>query len=145
DLIDNAGALADQPLTHPIQRLENRVGRPSWWRRISSSGAAPLRRSFRVAEVVLLPFGIGPHVFRRHQTRIVTLRLQSAAQVMRANSGLHPDQTGGMFTSRASTWPHDHLCRSTIAPRRSRPTTWNVFLPMSTPTVATVKLDLLDM
>jgi hypothetical protein len=48
---------------------------------------------FGVAEVVLLPFRIGPHVFRRHQTGIVTLRVQSAAQVMRANAGLHSDQT----------------------------------------------------
>src|SRR6516162_1304866 len=50
-----------------------------------------------------------------------------------------------MFASRAWTWPRDHLCRSTIAPRRSRPTTWNAFLPMSMPIVATGEFDLLDM
>src|SRR6266566_2072177 len=50
-----------------------------------------------------------------------------------------------MFASRASTWPRDHLCRSTIAPRRSRPTTWNAFLPMSMPIVATIEFILLDM
>jgi len=47
---------------------------------------------FRVAKVVLLPFRIGPHI-RRHQTCVVTLRLQSAAQVVVADTGLHPDQT----------------------------------------------------
>src|SRR5215831_9479178 len=28
---------------------------------------------------------------------------------------------GGRLASRASTWPRDHFCRSTIAPRRSCP------------------------
>src|ERR1700737_2023697 len=50
-----------------------------------------------------------------------------------------------MFASRASTWPRDHFCRSTIAPRSSSPMTWNKFLPMSIPIVATVAVDLLDM
>src|SRR2546425_11551961 len=50
-----------------------------------------------------------------------------------------------MSASRASTWPRDHLCRSTIAPRRSKPTTWNAFLPMSMPIVATTEFILLDM
>src|SRR5215831_8739827 len=50
-----------------------------------------------------------------------------------------------MLASRASIWPRDHFCRSTIVPRRSRPTTWNEFLPISMPTVATPAMDLLDM
>src|SRR5215469_4569195 len=51
---------------------------------------------------------------------------------------------GGMLASRASIWPRDHFYRSTIAPRRSRPTTWNEFLPISMPIVAMVAIDLLD-
>ncbi len=35
-----------------------------------------------------------------------------------------PIRHGGMVASRASTWPRDHFCRSTIALCRSRPTTW---------------------
>jgi hypothetical protein len=50
-----------------------------------------------------------------------------------------------MFASRASIWPRDHFCRSTIAPRSSSPMTWNEFLPMSMPIVAMVAVDLLDM
>jgi hypothetical protein len=46
----------------------------------------------RVAEIVLLPLGIRAHVFRGHQSRIVTVILQLAAQVMRADTGLHADQ-----------------------------------------------------
>jgi hypothetical protein len=38
-----------------------------------------------------------------------------------------PIRHGGIFASRASTWPRDHFCRSTMAPRPSRPTTWNEF------------------
>src|SRR5215813_10348950 len=50
-----------------------------------------------------------------------------------------PIRHGGIFASRAPTCPRDHFCRSTIAPRPSRPTTWNVFLPISIPiTVVTL-------
>src|SRR5215467_1598236 len=56
-----------------------------------------------------------------------------------------PIRHGGIAASRASTWLRDHFWRSTIALRRSRPTTWNEFLPISMPIVATVAIDLLDM
>src|SRR5215831_13654577 len=56
-----------------------------------------------------------------------------------------PIRHGGIAASRASTWLRDHFWRTTIAPRRSRPTTWNEFLPISMPIVATVAIDLLDM
>src|SRR5260370_12491044 len=56
-----------------------------------------------------------------------------------------PIRQGGIAASRASIWPRDHFCGSTIAPRRSRPTTWNEFLPISMPIVAMVGIDLLDM
>src|SRR5215831_21363792 len=55
-----------------------------------------------------------------------------------------PIRHRGMLATRASTWPRDHLCRSTIAPRRSRPMTWKAFLPMSMPIVAISKFDLSD-
>src|SRR5262245_29429180 len=47
-----------------------------------------------------------------------------------------PTRHGGMLASRLSTCPRDHFCRSTIAPRRSSPTTWNEYLPMSMPMMA---------
>src|SRR5215831_14324409 len=50
-----------------------------------------------------------------------------------------------MFASRASTWPRDHLCRSTIAPRRSTLAKTRSMLSVSMPIVATGKFDLLDM
>src|SRR5262252_10168101 len=56
-----------------------------------------------------------------------------------------PIRHGDIAASRASTWLRDHFWRTTIAPRRSRPTTWNEFLPISMPIVATAAVDLLDM
>src|SRR5262245_39563434 len=56
-----------------------------------------------------------------------------------------PIRHGGMLAIRASIWRRDHFCRNTMAPRRSRPTTWNEFLPISMPMVAVVAFDLLDM
>src|SRR6516164_11659030 len=56
-----------------------------------------------------------------------------------------PIRHGGILASRASTWPRDHFCRSTIAPRSSSPTTWNEFLPISMPITATSLLRFWDM
>jgi len=51
-----------------------------------------LGNRLRVAEIVFLPFAICAHVFRWHQSRVVTVGLQLAAQVMCADTGLHADQ-----------------------------------------------------
>src|SRR5215472_13536980 len=51
-----------------------------------------------------------------------------------------PIRHGNILASRASTCPRDHFCRSTIAPRPSRPTTWNAFLPISIPITAITPL-----
>src|SRR5580700_5915178 len=46
----------------------------------------------QLLEVVLLSLRVRPHVLRRHQPGIVTKRLKLAAEMMRANAGLHTDQ-----------------------------------------------------
>src|SRR6266478_4405201 len=56
-----------------------------------------------------------------------------------------PIRQGGILASRASTWPRDHFCRSTMAPRASWPTTWNEFLPISMPITAIAVLGVCDM
>jgi hypothetical protein len=48
---------------------------------------------FRVAEVVLLPLRVRPHVFRRHQPGIMAKPSQPAAEIG-TNTGLHADQAG---------------------------------------------------
>ena len=92
DLIDDAGALADQPLAHAVQCLQveliGGLGRHELHRR----PAHRLGNRLRVAEVVLLSLRVGPHVLRRHQPGIVTKRLQLTTEMMRANAGLHADQ-----------------------------------------------------
>ena len=47
-----------------------------------------------ISEVVLLSLRIGAHVLRRHQSGIVTKRFEPTAEMMRADTGLHPDQAG---------------------------------------------------
>src|SRR5207248_9135764 len=56
-----------------------------------------------------------------------------------------PIRHGGRLASRASTWPRDHFWRSTRAPRRSWPTMWNEFLPISMPITAILLLSFSDM
>jgi hypothetical protein len=92
NLIGDAGALADQPLPHPVQRLQvellDRFGRD----KLHRGALHGFRNRFRVAEVVLLSLRIGPHVLRRHQPSVVAKGLEPATEVMRANAGLHADQ-----------------------------------------------------
>jgi hypothetical protein len=49
---------------------------------------------FRVAEVVLLPLRIRSNIPGRHQPRVVAVRLELPAQVMRPNARLHADEAG---------------------------------------------------
>src|SRR5262249_9565939 len=56
-----------------------------------------------------------------------------------------PMRHRGRVASRASIWPRDHFCRSTIAPRSSWPTTWNEFLPISIPITSILLLSIWDM
>src|ERR1700730_18068682 len=56
-----------------------------------------------------------------------------------------PIKQGGIFASRVYTWPCELVGRSAIAPRPSRPTTWNEFLPISMPITAIAALSFSDM
>src|SRR5262249_9111140 len=85
--------LADQPLTDAMQGLQvELVGRL----RGHELHCRPLHRlgnRLSVTEVVLLALGIGAHVPRWHQPRIVAQRLKLATEMMRSDAGLHADQT----------------------------------------------------
>src|SRR5882762_5870595 len=91
DLVDDAGALAHQPLPYAVQPLQvelvGGLGRDELHRRALHR----LRNGLRVAEVVLLSLRIGPNVPRRHQPGIVAEPLEPAAKMMRPHAGLHPD------------------------------------------------------
>jgi hypothetical protein len=47
---------------------------------------------FRISEVILLPLRIRTHIFRRLQAGVVAKHLESAAEMMGADAGLHTDQ-----------------------------------------------------
>src|SRR6266849_10522167 len=115
-------------------QLVDRLGRNELHRRALHG----FGNGLRVTEVILLFLRIRPNVSRRHQPSIVAIwswRLRWCAPTQASM----PIRHGGIFANRASTWPRDHFCRSTMAPRPSRPTTWNEFLPMSMPTKAILR------
>ena len=93
-----------------------------------------------IAEVVLLSLAVRADVFRRHRPSIVAKRLKLATEMMGTDAGFHPDPAGRQIGE-----PRFHLAArpflppSTIAPRLSRPTRWNEFLPISMPITATVR------
>jgi hypothetical protein len=70
------------------------------------------------------------------QTRIVSGGEFWPSQRELSQQASIPIRQGGMLANRASAWPRVHFCRSAIAPRLSRPTTWKEFLPISMPTTA---------
>src|SRR5688572_15002925 len=92
NLIDDAGALADQSLAHPVQRLQVELIRGLGG---NERHRWPLHRfgnRLRIPEVVLLSLRIGADVLRRHQPSIVTKCRKPATEMMRADAGLHADQ-----------------------------------------------------
>ena len=91
-MIDDAGALADQPLTDAMQRLQ--VELIGGLRR-DELHRWPLHRlgnRLSITEVVLLSFRIGANILRRHQPRIVAQSVELATEMMCTNAGLHADQ-----------------------------------------------------
>ena len=91
-MIDDAGALADQPLPYPMQRLQVQLigglRRHELHRR-------PLHRlgdRLGIAEVILLSLGIGTNILRRHQPGIVAKCPKFATEMMCADAGFHADQ-----------------------------------------------------
>ena len=89
DLIDDAGALADQALAHPMQCLQIELIRSLRRHELHRWSLDRLGDCLRVAKVVLLPLRIGADILRRHQPGIVTKRLKPATEMMSANASLH--------------------------------------------------------
>ena len=92
DLIDDAGALADQPLPHPVQCLQIQLLRGLGRHEPHRRALHGFSNRFGIIEVVLLSLAIGADIFGRHQPGIVTERCEFAAQVMCADAGFHTDQ-----------------------------------------------------
>src|SRR5262245_31116337 len=93
DLVDDAGALTDQPLPHPVQRLQVELLGGLRRHELHRRALHRLGDRLGIAEVVLLPSRVRTHIFGWHQPSVVTKRCEFAAQMMRADAGLHADQT----------------------------------------------------
>src|SRR5207342_3493124 len=114
-------ALADQPLTDAMQRLQVELIGGLGDHELHRRSLYCLGNRLSVTEVVLLAFGIGSHVPRRHQPRIVPQRVELATEMMRTDAGLHADQARGHIgkacfhlTTRPLLPQHD--CATTIEP-----------------------------
>src|SRR5262249_54038604 len=97
DLIDDASALADQALAHAMQCLQVELVDRFGCDELHSWALHRLGDRLCVAVVVLLTFGIRAHIFCGHQPCLVPKRLQLAAKMMGADTGLHTDQTCGQI------------------------------------------------
>src|ERR1700730_4583102 len=91
DLIDDASALTDKPLPHPVQRLQVELLRGLGRHELHRRALHGFGNRFGIIEVVLLSLRIGADIFGRHQPGIVTQRCEFAAQVMCADAGFHAD------------------------------------------------------
>src|SRR6266436_6245813 len=94
DLIDDTGTLADQTLTHPVQRLQVQLIGALRGHELHRRALDRLGDRLRVAEVVLLSLRVGADVLRRHQPGIVAQQPKPAAEMMGTDTGLHADQAG---------------------------------------------------
>jgi hypothetical protein len=94
DLVDDAGALANQPLTHAMQRLQVELVARLDGHELHRRPLHRLGDRFGIVEVVLLTFGIGAHVSRRHQPSLMPQTDQLAGKMVRPDASLHADEAG---------------------------------------------------
>jgi hypothetical protein len=92
DLIDDARALADQSLAHPVQRLQIELLGGLRYHELHGRALHRFGDCFGVTKVVLLSLRVRPNILRRHQPSVVSKHLQFAAEMMRPDAGLHADQ-----------------------------------------------------
>lgn len=93
DLVDDAGALADQSLAHTVQRLQVELVGGLGCDKRHSRALHRFGDCFGVAKVVPLSLRVRPNILRRHQPGVVSRYLQLATEMMRPDAGLHTDQT----------------------------------------------------
>jgi hypothetical protein len=86
-----ASALTNQPLTHAVERLQIKLLGGLCRDELHRRALHCLGDGLRIAEIVLLPPRVGPHIFGWHQPSVVFQHLQPAAEVMRPDASLHTD------------------------------------------------------
>jgi hypothetical protein len=113
NLIDDAGALTDQPLTHPVQGLQVELLDSLGGDKSHRWALQRLGDCLGIAEIILLSLRKRTHVFCRHQPGIVTETLELATEMMRTDAGLHADQA-----RRHVGEPCFHLATRAFLPQR---------------------------
>jgi hypothetical protein len=92
--IDHLGLLPQQKIARPMLHQSTLlIGRL----RLYKSHRRPANRladRFGVRRIVLVALDVGLHVFRWHQTNLVTQLRQLTRPIMRRGTGLHADQAG---------------------------------------------------
>ena len=85
DLVDDAGALAHQPLPYAVQPLQVELVGGLGRDELHCWALHRLRNGLRVTEVVLLSLRIAANIPCRHQPGIVAKLLEPAAEMVRAD------------------------------------------------------------
>src|SRR6185436_10001106 len=145
DLIDDAGALADQPLPDPVQRLQIELVRRLSRNELHGWPLHSFGDRFSIAEVILLPFRIGADVFCWHQPGIVAKAIEFATEMMRANAGFHADQARRQVSKSVFHLTPRPLLAQHYGTTLIVATMWNEFLPISMPMTATAVWAVWDM
>jgi len=107
---------------HAVQLPAGRADPQSWSPRISwSVRCIASAMALGIAEIILLPLRVGgEHTSLGHQPGIGGPVPKFATEMMRGRrKPPYRSGTAGTLAKRASTWPRDHFCRSTMAPRAS--------------------------
>ena len=94
DLVDDARALRNQPLTNTMQRLQVELVSCLGGDELHCWPLHSLGDRLGIVEIVLLPLRIGPQVLCRHQSGVMAETGELAGKVMRANTGLDAKQAG---------------------------------------------------
>src|SRR6516225_1783998 len=92
NLIDDAGALTDQSLAHPMQCLQIELLGGLRCHELHCGTLHRLSNGFRVTAVVLLSLRVRVYILRRHQPSVMTKCLQLPTQMMRTDASFHADQ-----------------------------------------------------
>ena len=118
NLVDHRGAAHHPPLAHPVQRLQVQLVIGLDRNKPHRGPGYSLGTRFGVNVVVLVRLQVRLYILCRHQTHIVPLFPQGAAQKMRSSAGLHADQAHAKVRCKAQQLsPRALLANHDFTPR----------------------------
>ena len=109
DLIDDAGALRDESLAHPMQRLEVLLRHGLDRYTVHAGTRHRFGNGVSIAPVVFVRLDVGLDVLRRHQFARVSLLPQPPRPIVGAAAGFQADQTGRKLRKIGEHFPSAQL------------------------------------